>query len=235
MSVHHERVAELIAELDQPDKPRVRAAVDALTPLAAQSSELRARLEALLGEPRSPHWPAAYILGQLPDPSGAAIRSLLDALDHREPDIRWAMALLLVRIAKSHGEVVALLIDVVTNGTVNQKRMAIYCLRDLALRDTETLTAMLQALRDGDATVRVAAVTSLKMRPDVGAAARDVLLRLFLDDGDLRVRNAAAITLAQLGSPSAVLVEALEQAAVGENPQLKKSALAALAILHRQP
>lgn len=162
------------------------------------------------------------------------MRNLFDTLDHHEPDIRWAIALLLMRIAKNHGEVIGLLINLVDNGTVNQKRMAIYCLRDLSLPDAESLAATLRALRDGDPTVRVAAVTSLKSRDDVGEIERETLLRLFLEDDDLRVRNAAAITLANWGSPTEALLAALHAAAAGENAQLKKAALVALAILDKK-
>lgn len=234
MTDNAKRVAGLIADLDQPDKPRIRAAVDALTALAAQSDELRGQLESLLRATDSLRWPIAYILGQLPQPSGTTIRTLIDTLDHREPDIRWAIALLLMRIAKSHGEVVGLLSGLASTGSTNQKRMAIYCLRDLNLQDPDSLHAMLQALRDVDATVRVAAVTSLKARGDARAVERGELLELFLRDDDLRVRNAAAITLAQWGAPSSAVVEALRAAAAGDHAQLRKAALIALAILDKQ-
>ncbi|MBM4263172.1 MAG: hypothetical protein FJ145_17300 [Deltaproteobacteria bacterium] len=234
MSVDRNRVAQLVESLNSSDKPKIRAAVDALTPLALQSEALRSQLEGLLNQAQSNRWPIAYILGQLPEPSGAVIRSLLAGLDHREPDIRWAIALLLNRIAKSHGELVTWFMDLLTSGTVNQKRMAIYCLRDLELEDAESLLAMVRAVCDVDATVRVAAITSLKRRRDAGASERDDLLQRFLHDDDLRVRNAAAITLANLGSPSVELMQALQAAAAGENAQLKKSAEVALAILYKQ-
>lgn len=227
------RVAELIADLDQPDKPRIRAAVDALTSLAAESPALRSQLESRLNAPQALHWPIAYILGQLPQPSGATIRHLLGGLDRNEPDIRWAIALLVMRIAKNHSEVIGLLVDLVSAGSVNQKRMAIYCLRDLALTDGESLDALLRGSRDADPTVRVAAVTSLKTR-DAGEVGRDRLAQLFVEDKDLRVRNAAAITLANWRLPSAAFVEALQAAAMGENAQLKKAALVALAILAKK-
>jgi HEAT repeat protein len=229
------RIDELIAALDQPDKPKIRAAVDALTPLAAQSVQLRSELESLLNLAQTDRrWPIAYILGQLPEPSGAAVRALLDGLDHREPDIRWAMALLLIRIAKEHGALVAPLIQFCAGGTVNQKRMAIYCLRDLQLQDTESLGAMMRSLHDSDPTVRVAAVTSLGLRGELSVSGREALLQVFLRDDDLRVRNAAAITLAKLGAPSPALIEALQKAAGGANAQLKKAALAALAMLQNR-
>ena len=144
------------------------------------------------------------------------------------------MALLLIGIAKEHNELVGLLIQFCAGGTVNQKRMAIYCLRDLHLNDGQSLHAMMQSLQDADATVRVAAVTSLGLREELSVSGREELLQVFLRDGDLRVRNAAAITLAKLGAPSPALIEALQKAAAGENAQLKKAALAALAMLQNR-
>ena len=144
------------------------------------------------------------------------------------------MALLLIRLAKDHPELIALLMELCAGGTVNQKRMAIYCLRDLRLSDGQSLYAMMQSLHDDDATVRVAAVTSLSLRGELSVSGREELLQVFLRDDDLRVRNAVAITLAKLGAPSPALIEALQKAAVGANAQLKKAALAALAILQNR-
>jgi HEAT repeat protein len=232
MTDEQDGIDALIAAIDQLDKPKIRAAVDALIPLAAQSRELRAKLDGLLNQVQADRrWPIAYILGQLPEPSGAAIGNLLDGLDHREPDIRWALALLLIRIAKNHPALIPLLIELCAGGTVNQKRMAIYCLRDLQLTDEPSLQTLLRALHDADTTVRVAAVTSLGLRGEVSGSGRQELLQVFLRDSELPVRNAAAITLAKLGAPSPALMEALQEAAAGDNAQLKKAALAALAIL----
>src|SRR5438270_894773 len=100
MTMDDSEIAALIANLDHSDKPTIRAAVDALIPIAAESSDLRARLsDRLTQSGHKTYWPVAYILGQFPAPSYAVVQTLLDALDHREPDIRWAMALLLIRVA----------------------------------------------------------------------------------------------------------------------------------------
>jgi len=112
--------------------------------------------------------------------------------------------------------------------------MAIYCIRDLNLDDKNSLRVFLKLLHDDDPTVRVAAVTSLKTRSDVDANGRQLLLQLFVEDQDLRVRNAAAITLAHLRSPSEEFLSALNKADTNENPQIRKVAAAALAILQNK-
>jgi HEAT repeat protein len=222
----------LIDDLESSDKPVIRAAVDALIPLAAESSDLRGTLnQLLLDAQRKNRWPVAYILAHLPQPSSEAMQILLDGLGHPEPDIRWAIGLLLVRLGKAEHGVVERLLGLCTKGSSPQKRMAAYLVRNLNLNDENSLEILLALLHDTDPTVRVAVVTSLKDRSQVGAEGRQKLLRVFSDDSDMRVRNAAAITLAQLGSPSDEFLRALTKACESEEAQIKKAALAALALL----
>lgn len=227
-------IADLIAALDHPDKPAIRAAVDKLIALAENSPEIRQALSHRLSEAgHDNYWPVAYILGHQSQPSGAVIRTLLDALDHREPDIRWANGLLLVRIAQRESAVASLLIELCETGSANQKRMGLYCLRDLALNDSASRAAMLKALEDYEPTVRVAAVTSLKTRTDVDVAVRQKLLASYLHDADDRVRNAVAVTLASLGSPDVEFLRALNEANTSGNGQIRKSAGLALRMLQK--
>jgi len=230
-----DKIVALLADLDRPEKAKIRAAVDALIHLSAAAPGLRSKLEQSLNdEQRKNRWAIAYVLGHLPQPSGAAIRILLNGLDHWEPDIRWAIALLLVRIAKHEGNLANSLLALCANGTVNQKRMAIYCIRDLEFTDDAGMRALLDAAGDEEPTVRVAAVISLKSRSNAGAAARRRLLERFINDPDGRVRNASAITLAQLGAPDEAFLRALEQGAQSSDPRARKASLAAIALLQKK-
>ena len=234
MTTEPREMADLIAALDHPDKPTIRAAVDKLIALAETSETLRQALHNRLSEAsHRNYWPVAYILGHQARPSGLVISTLLDALDHREPDIRWANGLLLVRIAHQVGAVIPLLIELCETGSPHQKRMALYCLRDLALNDAESRLAMLTALDDKEPTVRVAAATSLKVRTDVDTAVRQKLLATYLHDADDRVKNVIAVTLASLGSPDEEFMRALNEASRSGNGQIKKSADAALKMLQK--
>ena len=231
-----EEIARLIADLDHADKPTIRAAVDALIARAAASPAIRELLDQRLTRPGyKNYWPVAYVLGQLPQPSALTIRMLLEALDHPAPDIRWAIALLIVRIAKGDSDLTKLLIDLCAGGTPNQKRMAIYCLRDLALTDSASVSSFFAALEDSDPTVRVAAVIALKARSDVGTQGKDRLCEIYSRDIDPRARHAAAITLATLGEPSEEFLAALKKNTTSEDAQTKKAACAALALLERRP
>ena len=226
---------ELIEALSSSDKPTVRAAVDALIPLLAGSAGLKETLNALLlNAQRKNRWAVAYVLAHLPQPPSKTIEILLDGLGHRDPEIRWAIGLLLVRLAKTENKIVQSLSELCATGSSAQKRMALYCLRDLNLNDKASLQVLLASLRDSDATVRVAATIGLRTRFDFDVNDRKILLQVFLDDPDSRVRNAAALTLSQWGSPSEEVLTALKKASEGDNPQLKKAAASALAILENK-
>ena len=229
------RVAALIAELDHSDKPTIRAAVDALLALAADSPSVRDLLQSRLAETGHRHsWPAAYVLGNLPNPSPAALAALLETLDHREPDIRWAVSLLLARIAKDNRDLVASLIGLCASGSNNQKRMALYCLRDLALGDAASAAAMVGALRDAEPTVRVAAAICLKTRSDLDGNGKKSLLEAYLNDPELKVRHAVAIALAAVGQPAPEFVAALEKNLRMGDEQTSKAASAALELLEKR-
>lgn len=229
------RIAELIAALDSPDKPALRAAVDALISLASAAAGVREILQRRLNEAgHHNYWPVAYVLGHLQNPSNRCMETLIEGLDHREADIRWAIALLLVQLAKKDDGAVHRLTDLCARGTGNQKRMALYCLRDLALSDPESLAAMLGALGDRDPTVRVAAAISLKGRTDLDEDGKKALLQVYLKDTAPRVRHAMAITLAGLGSPSEEFLKALDAARDSSEPQIRKAARTALKILENE-
>ena len=234
--MNESEIAELIGKLGHDDKPTLRAAVDALIPLAGEFSAVRETLIGRLLEAGhgTDKWPIAYILGHLPQPADPVIRSLLDAFDHRDADIRWAVALLFVRIAKLAPERVDELIDLCATGTANQKRMALYCIRDLMLSDPQSLAALVRALVDVDSTVRVAAAIAVKSRSDLDRSGRDSLLQCYLNDREIKVRNAAAIALADLGEASTEFLAALQQAVVGEDEQVRKTAIKALEIIKKR-
>jgi HEAT repeat protein len=229
------KIAALIADLEKSDKPTLRKAVDALVHMVADTPQIGTTLSELLNDPsRKNRWSIAYVLASLPSPPQSSIQVLIETLDHRDPDIRWAVALILIRLAKTNQDTLRQLIELASKGTATQRRMAIYSLRDVGVGDEESVHTFLSSLRDLDPTVRVAAVTSLKFQPGLGEIGKNELLRLFLNDQDLRVRNSSAVTLAQLGAPSETFLNELRKAAAGDNAQLKKAAITALDILKKR-
>jgi HEAT repeat protein len=230
-----DKIAPLMADLEKSDKPTLRKAVDALIPIAADDPRIATILSELLINPgRKNRWPIAYILASLPSPTELGIQVLTETLDHRDPDIRWAVALILIRLAKTDRQVLKLLIELASKGTATQRRMAIYSLRDVGLMDEESVQMLIDALHDPDPMVRVAAVTSLKMHSGLSERGKSELLELFLRDSDPRVRNTVVVTLAYLGTPSEKFLSELTKATASENAQLKKAASAAFDILKKR-
>src|SRR5713226_1268129 len=230
-----EEIAALIQSLKQSDKKILRKAAETLISMAPRLPFLAQRLDQLLNEsPAESRWPIAYVLAHISPPSSLCLEVLKETLGSKDPDIRWAISVLLVRLGKSNKSIVALFLDLLKTGTATQRRMAVYFLRDLNLKDRSSLQALMESLRDPDPLVRVAVVTSLKGRTEINKDHLDCLLRLFLEDPDSRVRHAVAITLAELGSPSDEIFSALRDASRSGDPQLKKAATAALDLLKKK-
>ena len=228
-------IATLMADLEKSDKPTLRRAVDALIRLCVRDPEIGVLLTQFLNDTsRKNRWPIAYVLGNLPLPPQCGVQVLIETLDHQDPDIRWAVALLLIRLANKDGPILRLLVKLAAEGTAQQRRMAIYTLRDVKLNDDERVQTLLHSLHDPDPTVRVAAVTSLKRQSGLNETGKTELLERFLQDNDSRVRDTAAVTLAYLGDPSEQFLNALQKASTSDNAQLKKAATAALSILQNK-
>lgn len=235
MKEESERIASLIGSLKHPDKKVIRQAADALISMAPGFPELPDRLGRLLSDlPADKSWPIAYVLAHISSPSPSCLRVLRETLGSKDPDIRWAVSLLLVRLGKNNRGIVSLLLDLLKSGTPTQRRMTLYCLRDLDLKDDISLRAIVESLRDPDPLVRVAAVTSLKTRQGIGPDGMEILLQLFLADPDSRVRYNAAVMLAQLGAPNEDIRRALQEASQSEHLQLKKAAHTALDLLKKR-
>jgi HEAT repeat protein len=96
------------------------------------------------------------------------------------------------------------------------------------------LAALLRALVDVDPTVRVAAAIALKSRSDLDRRARNFLLQSYLNDREIKVRNAAAIALADLGETSIEFLTALRQAVLDEDEKVRKTAMKALELIKKR-
>lgn len=227
-------ISALISDLEHTEKRVIRAAVDALVSLAPHSPQLRDALHQRMSEHDVKNaWAIAYVLAQLPQPSREAIQRLLQGLAHEDADIRWAISLLLVRLANSDAEIFRQLLRLCASGDALQRRMAIYCLRDLKSQDAAATEVFCRALSDPDPLVRIAGAAGLKTKANLEVREKDALLTVFLEDPDNRVRSVAAVTLAQTGMPSKNFLQALYHAESGENEQLKRAASAALALLKK--
>jgi len=190
-------IASLIESLAHSDRAVVRTAIDSLVTVGHERPEVRESLNRLLQEVASEkRWPVAYTLGQLSQPSSSCLDTLMEALGSEDPDIRWATLQLLIRLGKNDKRILPLISELLNSGSPTQRRMAIYCLRDLGFEDR---SVQLQCLGDTDPLVRVAAVTVVGKQSGLSEDVLSVLVRLNTNDTDSRVRNAAGFALERLG------------------------------------
>jgi len=234
MSHSDPEIPRLFAVLDSADKREIRAAVDRLIILASDSADLRKTLaEQLDNHARKNRWPVAYVLAGIGELSPRILEVLIDTLGDRDPDIRWAVLLLLVRVGKRDERIAAALAQIVENGDPTQRRMAQYCIRDLGLRGDSAIAASLKGLDDPEALVRVAAIIALKRRTQIPDIVTQRIVDLFLKDPDPRVRSTAVVILAEIKTISQEFLAGLDVARQSENPQIKKAANAAFALLQK--
>ena len=233
MDKAHSTLAVFIESLNQPDKKTIRAAVDALIPVALEQPEINERLHGLLDEtPAERRWPIAYALAHTSPLIPSCVEALKEMLGTGDPDLRWAAVVLLARLAReSDRSLVAELIGLLRSGSATQRRMAVYCLRDIDAQNASVGRVLIDALSDSDALVRVAVITSLKVIPQIGGETLDLLLRVFVEDADIRVRVSAALALARLGSGRSDVRAALDDATRSSDTRLSKAARAALKII----
>ncbi len=190
-------IASLIESLAHSDRAVVRTAIDSLVSIGHERPEVRESLNRLLPEVSSEkRWPVSYTLGQLFQPSSSCLDTLMEALGSEDPDIRWATLQLLIRLGKNDKRILPLVSDLLNSESPTQRRMAVYCLRDLGFEDR---SVQLQCIGDTDPHVRVAAVLALSKQSRLSEDVLSVLVRLNSNDTDSRVRSAAGFVLERLG------------------------------------
>jgi HEAT repeat protein len=223
-----EELAALADCLGAGQKAVERPAAEAFAALAARGVAVHDVLMRALASPLPRRrWGAAFALALLADdPPAATLAVLLDTLGADDGDLRWAAADIVVRL-RDRVMLVESLRALAGSGNAAQRKMALYCLRDLDARTPEVEQAVLCALGDDDRDVRLAAVAALaRLAGDRGAAAERLVHAL--ERGDERLRRAAAAALGTLGERSAPVVAALRAAAASPDPSLRRAAEGAL-------
>ena len=145
-------------------------------------------------------WTAAFTKARLAPPDPGLLPALVDALSAPEADVRWAAARILVDLGRLHREALPVALDL-ARGDPNPRvrRMALFCLRELAPEEPATLDVLLEASRDRDPKLRRAALSSMGALEAPPAAITERLAQLLESDPDPEVRRLAGTALA-LGS-----------------------------------
>ena len=213
----------LVACLGDAAKAIQRPAADACRALAANGVSVAPLLMIALEAPDPRlRFGAAYALARLGPPPPVALPALLDALALDDGDVRWAAAELVCR-TEPRATVIAGLLPLVRTGNAPQRKMALYCLRDLGASGDEVERAALTALEDADGGVRLAAMATLARIANGRTTVAEKLVRA-LSATDPRERRAAAAALGDLGVDSVTVRTALETAARGADASLRRAA-----------
>jgi HEAT repeat protein len=204
-----------------------RRAGEALAALAARGVDVAPLLRAgLAASEFRARWGAAYALALSGPPPPEALPVLLEALGADDGDLRWAAARIVAGLAKSP----ALLSDLRTlarAGNAPARKMALYCLRDLDVRDPASEATAVESLRDPDPHVRLAAQATLaRVAVDRATAAQYLLAALA--EAPIAERRAAAAALGTLGVATRSVLFALHAAADEDDPPLARAARGAL-------
>jgi HEAT repeat protein len=200
-----------------------------LARFAPSSTEIEPALIGKLtdADPRV-RWTAAFTLAQLDLPEPFPLPVLIENLGHEESDLRWAAAMAVLRLATLHPRVTEEVVRLAGAGNAVQRRMALYCLRDLSETGREAQAAYFASLTDPEPMVRLAGLSCLGKLKIVTAAVRDTLLCLLEADPDLGVRRATAVTFGQIGDSSPPIIAALRKATWQGDASLRKAAAGAL-------
>ncbi len=203
-----------------------RRAAEALAALDAGGTPVRAAIEPVLSAPAlRTRFGGAYALSLLGTTPAACVPVLLETLGADDGDLRWAAATMLLPFGAP--ALLDPLRGLARTGNPAQRKMALYCLRDVEPAPTGIDPDLTAALADAEPSVRLAAMAALaRLGRDRAAVARSLMP--LLDDPDLGVRRAAAATLGRLGAADGDVRAALARAAAGDDPPLARAAAAAL-------
>jgi len=205
-----ETCAALIDLLDDDRKEVRRRAAGALAVAAAEPAH-RGLIERALSDSRPlRRWCAAFALARAGTFDEPVARAAVDALGLPDGDVRWAAAEIVCEAVRRRPESLGLIRNALTSSSPEQRKMAIYCLRDLAGGDAQTY---LPALADSDRGVRLAALSALMRLESLDRGAVDRVIECMQADGDDGVRRAAGAAARRIAQRVPYAAEALARAA----------------------
>jgi HEAT repeat protein len=191
-----------------------RRAADALARVGDPQAVRKAVAPGLDASDPHHRWGAAYALGVAVGPERFLLPVLFEALGHADGDRRWAAAELIVSMGRRES-IAGELLGLADGGIPLQRKMALYCIRDLGMRGEGVDAVSLRCLADPDAGVRLAALSVAK-RCGRAEALAEAVAGMLEGDPMPGVRRAAASTLgAWRAHPTAA--RALDRAAESDD------------------
>jgi HEAT repeat protein len=202
--------AALIELLAHPNKESRRRAAGALSLAAADPAHRASLARSLSDADASRRWGAAFALARAGVRDDAVVAAATEALGASDGDVRWAAAEIVCAAARERPAVVAAIRDACGSAVPERRKMALYCLRDVAGPDA---VPFLAALTDPDRGVRLAGLAGLARFDALDEDATARLIACMRDDADAGVRRAAAATVAKMAGRDASAAAALASAA----------------------
>jgi HEAT repeat protein len=193
-----------LADLLAHERKALRRRASGVLAGAARAGHYRQRLEALLADENPQRrWGAAFALSQASETSERTIDAAIEAMGCDDGDVRWAAAEIVCNAyrdaqrcgAQRAAALAGRLEELVRGAQGEQRKMALYCLRDL---DAVAVPAALDALEDAEKGVRLAALSALARARASAPAVLERMAELAAGDPDQGVRNAASATLGRL-------------------------------------
>jgi HEAT repeat protein len=232
----------LVPALGDPVRAVWRAASDALVAIARRDPGVWPALRGALSSPDARTRQIAALVGARIAPRELRLLPpLVEALGSDDGYTRWGAARALVELGQTQGEVHPLVLHLAqTDPNPVARRMAAFCLRDLAPDDPRTASALLAASRDRDLRVHRAAISALAALVAPPREVEERLREALEQDPDAASRRIAAAVLRTLGSTHPGFVgerscAALERARDGSaDPDLRRAAKRALLDLREE-
>jgi hypothetical protein len=206
-----------------------RRAAEAFEVLTARGVDVESRLRAGLDAADIRlRWGAAYALALIRRLPLEALPALLDVMGLDDGDLRWAAADLVKQLAVTERAAVSAHLLAAARRPGPHRKMALYCLRDLAVVEASDIA--LVALADEQIETRLAALALLAKVHPVPAAAASRIAGL-IDDADPRMQRAAAGTLGGLGIHTDDVIAALRRACASDDSSLRRAARRSVRLL----
>lgn len=179
------------------DRKRVRRlAAGALAACLARKLVAEGDCERLLAsESFEVRWGAAFAMSRAGLASERALDVAMGALGASDGDVRWAAAGVVNAAARNSAELRTRLRALVRSSSAVERKMALLCLCDIGEHDDGVYV---EALGDGDALVRIAALTALARCGAVSPQAAAAISAAAHADAEARVRRAAAAVLERI-------------------------------------